>query len=133
VEADRQSGSLITARCALDQDRDVFAVPGSIYWPRSAGTNWLIARGAQPATTASDVREHYQLRQEPLPDVAVSTDDPVQAGILALLRTDGPMHLDAIVAATDAEPARALSAIALLELKGALVHQGNGTYAAHST
>jgi DNA processing protein len=127
VEADRHSGSLITARCALNQDREVFAVPGSIYWPGSAGANWLIARGAHPAINASDIREHYRMRQLSLPDVAVSTDDPVQAGILALLRTDGPQRADAIVAAIDAEPARVLSAIALLELNGSLI-QDNETY-----
>jgi DNA processing protein len=129
VEADRQSGSLITAACALDQDRDVFAVPGSIYWPRSVGANWLIANGARVATTASDIREHYRLRQEPLPvGPAVSTDDPVQAGILALLRTNGPTHLEAIASAIDAQPARTMSAVMLLELKGALKHIGGGTY-----
>jgi len=129
IEADRQSGSLITARCALEQDRDVFAVPGSIYWPRSAGTNWLIAQGARPAMSAHSIREHYQLRQESLPELALSTDDPVHAGILALLRTDGPKSLDAIVAATEAQPARVMSAVALLELKGSLIHQSNGMYA----
>lgn len=127
VEAARQSGSLITARCALEQDRDVFAIPGSIYWPTSAGTNWLIAQGARPIASATDIRDHYQLRQETLPTIAVSTDDSLQAGILAMVRTEGPMHIDAIVAAAHAEPARVMTAVAFLVLRGSLA-QDNDTY-----
>lgn len=131
VEAARQSGSLITARCALEQDRDVFAIPGSIYWPASAGTNWLIAQGARPVTSAIDIRDHYQLRQESLPSIAVSTDDSLQAGILALVRTEGPMHIDAIVAAAQADPARVMTAVAFLVLHGSL-RQENDTYSIYS-
>jgi DNA processing protein len=128
IEADKESGSLITAKAALDQNRDVFAVPGSIYWPRSVGTNWLIAEGARVTTSAQDILEHYQMRQEPLPMRALSTDDPVQTRILTLLRENGPSHLDAIASVLGEDAPRAMASVALLELKGKIKHQGAGIY-----
>jgi|YNPBryBLVA2012_1023415.scaffolds.fasta_scaffold01713_7 DNA processing protein len=55
VEADIRSGAIITAKCALDLGRDVFAIPGSIFSRQSRGTNALIANGAHPVTGAEDV------------------------------------------------------------------------------
>jgi DNA processing protein len=129
VEADKKSGSLITAKAALDQDRDVFAVPGSIYWPRSVGANWLIQQGARPVMCAADILESYAMRQIPLPQSALSTSDPVQESILALLRQNGPMHLDAITAQTGYEAPRVMAAVSMLELYDMIRHQGAGTYA----
>lgn len=131
VEADRESGSLITAKCALDQDRDVFAVPGSIYWPRSIGANLLIQQGARPVLCASDILESYKLRQIPLPKQNLSTSDPTQESILSLLRQNGPMHLDAIVAHTGRETPSVMAAVAMLELRDVIRHQGAGIYALH--
>lgn len=55
IEAEEKSGTLITARLALDYNRDVFAVPGSAFSSNSNGTNWLIKQGATPVTTSEDV------------------------------------------------------------------------------
>jgi DNA processing protein len=133
IEADKKSGSLITAKSALDQDRDVFAVPGSIYWPRSVGSNWLIQQGARPVLCAADVLESYKLRQVPLPVEALSTSDPVQECILALLRQNGPMHLDSLSAQSGHDAPRAMAAVAMLELIGTIRHQGAGIYSLTTT
>lgn len=128
VEADRKSGSLITAKSALDQNRDVFAVPGSIYWPRSIGANLLIQEGARPVMSATDIFESYKLRQVPLPEEALSTSDPVQECILALLREHGPLHMDALMSRSGLAPSRIMAGIALLELRDRIIHQGGGIY-----
>lgn len=59
VEGTRHSGSLITAGHAITQDRDVFAVPGSIYSPMSEATNWLIGQGGIMVTKVEDITSHY--------------------------------------------------------------------------
>lgn len=129
IEADMKSGSMITARAALDQNRDVFAVPGSIYWPRSVGSNWLIAQGARPVQTAADILQSYALSQEPLPDLApLSTEDPVQRAILHLLRENGPMHLDAIIAQCGTDASRTMTMLTMLELRGSVRSSGPGVY-----
>lgn len=63
TEAGVKSGALITIKFALEQNRDVFAVPGSILSDRSAGTNWLLQQGAKPVTCATDVLDDLRLPQ----------------------------------------------------------------------
>lgn len=78
VEAALNSGSLITARYALEQNRDVFAVPGSPYDPRARGTNDLLRQGAVVTESAADVLAAFQQAPRRFADPA---GDPVSAGL----------------------------------------------------
>ena len=68
VEAAIKSGSLVTARCALEQGRDVYALPGPLGSPGSAGPHWLIQQGAIPATCVEDILESLQYELKTLSD-----------------------------------------------------------------
>ena len=70
IEAADKSGTLITARLALDYNREVLAVPGPINSPTSLGTNLLIKQGATPITRSEDILEVFGLKQESLFDEA---------------------------------------------------------------
>jgi len=118
VEASIKSGALITAKLAADMGRDVFAVPGSIYSPRSEGTHMLLRNGAKLAACTQDILEEYSDFQETLPLSDVSTRDPLQAKVLAILKADGPQTTDALISRTGNEANDVTSVIALLELEG---------------
>lgn len=96
VEAANKSGSLITADCALEQGRDVFAVPGDIDKPRSFGTNKLIVQGATAVTCAQDIFDHYDIsRTKRKSDDRTHELDIVERRILDILN-DGEKSFDAL-------------------------------------
>lgn len=120
VEAGTSSGALITAARALEQNREVFAVPGSIFAPRSAGTNALIRRGeAKLITCAGDILE--ELRVEHVPQQlaldAVLAHDETEDRLLRHLSQE-PMHVDALTRAVELPISVVSSTLAMLELRG---------------
>jgi DNA processing protein len=123
VEARERSGALITADFALEEGRDVFAVPGEITSRLSDGPNALLRLGAIPLTRTTDVLEHFGLEPEPPEPVAVSADS---ATVLAALRRERG-SADAIARATQLDPGAVAAALVELELAG-LVGEDAGTY-----
>lgn len=123
VEAGERSGALITARFAADQNRDVFAVPGSILRPGSAGCNRLIQDGAIPLLSIDDVLDQLNLARVDDQRVVQQSvpADPLEAELLAHLSQE-PRHVDEIVRRSALPPAQASSLLAIMELKG-LVRQ----------
>jgi DNA processing protein len=126
VEADLKSGSLITARLAGEQGRDVFAVPGSIFSPRSKGPNWLLSTGAKPVTSGGDILEDYEEIFSGKKNI--STKDPVENKIIAILDERGISFIDDIIRNSNEEPSKIIAAISMLELKGYIKELGQGKY-----
>jgi DNA processing protein len=133
VEAAHRSGSLITARIAAEQGREVFAVPGSPLDPRAAGTNDLLKQGATLATEAADIidavapimERPIQLRE---PDEVFSSDEPAgsdRARIVALLGPS-PVGLDDLIRMAGTSPAVVRTVLLELELAGKLERHGGG-------
>lgn len=126
VEAAPPSGALQTADCALDQGRTVLAVPGPITSPQALGPNRLIQQGAKPALCPGDVLEELGLggvRAAAAPN-APRDLAPFERALWDALAIE-PRHIDALVRAAGADPARVLTALTGLELRG-LVKQHPG-------
>lgn len=126
TEAAIKSGALITARLAAEQGRDVFGVPGSIFWPRSAGPNYLIQNGAKTVHDAGDILSEFGF-EDTRRSATVSTQDPVQQRIVAIL-DDGPAHLDTIIASSELSASQVMAALSRMELNGMVIDMGNGHY-----
>ena len=139
VEAAKRSGSLITARFALEQGREVFAVPGSPLDPRAEGTNGLLKQGATLVTEASDVLSAIEpmLGQRHTPVLPRLEDDDAPSGepdtdirarIIALLGP-APVRLDDLVRLASAPPTVVRTTILELELAGRIERHGGGLIA----
>jgi DNA processing protein len=127
VQANSRSGSLITAGLALEQNRDVFAVPGNVGMAGSRGTNRLIKQGAKLIESAEDILEevlprfqHQGLEPE---DRKLSLEEEEER-VFSLLE-DEPIHIDSIIAQTRMSASRISTILLQLELKG-LVQQLSG-------
>lgn len=123
VEAGKRSGALITAGFAIDQARDVFAVPGSILSPGSDGCNRLIRDGAIPVTSINELLGRLQLasaaaHQQARHTVPASPDEEL---ILKHITTE-PQHMNDIVRAAPMDTSQVSSLLTMMELKG-LVRQ----------
>ena len=126
VEARERSGALITADLALEEGREVFAVPGEITSALSAGTNDLLRLGAAPLVSAKDVLDLFGIDATDAPEPELSAE-----GHTALDRVrDGPAGVDELAQVTGLDAGTLATALTELELAG-LVVQREGVYRAH--
>ena len=126
VEANQKSGSLITARCALDQGRDVLAVPGNVLTGRNRGAHALLRDGAKIVESADDILEELGLCAQNAAEVRTPAAfcDPV----LACLMPGEPCDLDVIAQRSGLGPTTLLPRLFELELRGAIARVGGGRF-----
>ena len=131
VEAGAKSGALLTAGCALEQNREVFAIPGNLGSKTSEGTNRLIKQGAKLVTSVEDILEELKMttRDAKSSSPADKKEDLSHLSDkernLYLLISDEPDHIDKIASGASTSVSDALSTLLSLELKG-LVRQLSG-------
>ena len=121
AEGRRRSGTLSTAKHAVDNGRDVFAVPGSIFSPLSEGTNWLLTQGAKPTRSAGDVLEEYGLTHgSAAEEEGPAADLPLSGEARALLNHLGaqPCTAQQLCAAAQLSAPVVMAALTELELAG---------------
>ena len=129
IEAGERSGALITARFALEQDREVFAVPGNINSPVSVGTNRLIQQGAKLVMGIEDILEELNLRMasEQAAAQVVLPDSAEEAALLSQLSTQ-PLHVDDLGRLTGMPSYLISSTLTMMELKGMVQQVGGMNY-----
>jgi len=139
VEAALRSGSLITARCALEQGRELFAIPGSIHNPLARGCHALLRQGAKLVETADDVLEELAPVIGPVPSAGTEGDketcapacaneeDPDYARLLACLDWE-PRGVDELARASGLSAASVASMLLRLELDGVIRTVPGGLY-----
>ena len=133
VEGAKGSGAMITVNFALDQGRDVFAVPGSIYSPLSAMPNQLIVDGAKPVISAWEILDFYRWAEKPAPNPVprreIELDDTEKRIVLPL--TEQELSFEELLQETQISPAKLNSHLTMLELRGIIVKAPGGMYRAY--
>lgn len=118
IEAEEKSGTLITARLALDYNRDVLAVPGSAFSSNSNGTNWLIKQGATPVTSSDEILEAlgFKIEKPELSDEEKYADcSTEEIMVINLLRE--PQERDDLISKMKMNIAEANALLSIMELK----------------
>jgi len=129
VEATEKSGTAHTARAALEQGREVFAVPGSIFSPLSTGTHRLIKDGAKLVNSVEDILEELQLEARSLKLGAreVVPESAEEDKILKILGND-EIHVDELIQKSNLPTSVVTSTLTMMEMKGKVKNLGNQTY-----
>lgn len=116
VEASHKSGTLITARLALEYNKEVLAVPGSIFSESSEGANHLIAQGAKVVTCAEDILEVFGIKSKDLDEEKVGDLSDFDKQILSTLSE--PQTKDRLLETLQASPSDLMMTLTLLEMRG---------------
>lgn len=127
VEAAAASGSLITARLAAEQGKDVFAIPGSIHSPLAKGSHALIKQGAKLVESARDVLEELRMPASSPPSPAFPADAGPAPALLAALGHD-PCDADTLAARSGLSAAETAALLTQLELDGRIESLPGGLY-----
>ncbi|HLM83591.1 MAG TPA: DNA-processing protein DprA [Candidatus Bathyarchaeia archaeon] len=129
VEAAENSGSLITAHFALEQNREVFAVPGDIFSPQSAGANQLVKGGAKVVISAADILEELNVsRVQPAFALKIFEPKTAEEKIIWKNLTNEPVHIDKISKVTKLDTATVAAILATLEIEGAVRNIGGQNF-----
>jgi len=130
IEAGEDSGAMITAQLALEQNREVFAIPGSILSPSSKGTNKLIQEGAKLVSNYRDILEELNLtavaQQIEMKELVPPTD--TESSLLKLLSAE-PVHIDEICRSSGLPASTISGTLAMMELKSLVKQVGALNYA----
>ena len=133
VEGAKGSGAMITVNFALEQGRDVFAVPGSIYSPLSATPNRMIVDGAKPVVSAWEILDCYHWAEKPrdLPTKSPTVDLDDEEKRIVLPLTEQELSFSELAELTQISPSKLNSHLTMLELRGIIVKVPGGMYRAY--
>lgn len=132
VEGAENSGAMITVNTAIDQNREVFAVPGSIFSPLSVAPNRLIVDGAHPVLSAWEILDNFRWAERPdekPQSRAVELDDTELAVVMPL--TEQPLSFEELSAVTKLPASKLNSYLTMLELRGIIEKAPGGMYRAY--
>jgi len=128
IEAKQRSGALITANYAFEQNKKVFALPGSIYCPNSRGCHYLIKKGAKLVENADDILQALQLDLT-ISKKEINPDNKEEKLIIETLRNKKAMSIDEIIEKTELTPAKVNSTLTGLEIKKIIKNLGGNIFA----
>lgn len=133
IEAGEKSGSLITANYALENNREVFAIPGNIFSPQSIGANKLIQQGAKVVGSPNDILEAFNFfpmakkTSQKKTSLPLIWEDKLEEKIFSQLTLE-PKYLDKIAQTLAISPAEIATKISLMEIKGLVKNIGGGRF-----
>lgn len=128
VEADIKSGALITAKYAVQQNRDVFCVPGSVFSTMSDGTNFYIQKGAKLVTNARDILTEYGISYNDTRQTVIPANE-IEAKILEIISSE-PVHMDEIIRRSGYDTATIQANVVIMEMNDKIKNIGGGRYVA---